>query len=201
MSEKDDSDDPTAALLERFQSTGDLVALDQLLRVEIETLKERIRRRYGHMLSPSAGASDVAQEAAAGFARLARRTHFENPIALRAYLLRAATRLLARHTQRRQARPLAKGADAEQRSNEVAAKGPSAASSAEMRDRAGTLRLVLATLPTDQREILELVYLQELPVKDAAERLGIQTEAAFKRVQRGRVALAERLAAWSRVLE
>lgn len=200
MSVKDYADDPTAGLLKHYQATGDSGALDQLLRIEIEALKERIRRRYGHLLSPSAGASDVAQEAAAGFARVARRTHFENPIALRAYLLRAATRLLARHTARRSRRPLATRDEAEDAAN-VAATGPSTFSFAEQRDRAGTLRLVLATLPDDQREILELVYLREMPVKDAAERVGIAVEAAFKRVQRGRVALAERLAAWTRVLE
>lgn len=197
---RSNAEDPVADLLARFQENGEPQLLDELLRVEIATLKERIRRRYGHMLTPTRSASDVAQDAAAGFVKVARRTSFENPIAFRAYLLRCAFRLLSRHAQRRNARPGVSSSDAEG-APEVASTGPSPEDKAVSGSEATTLRLALATLPKDQREILERVYLREMPIKDAAADLSLDVETAYKRVQRGRVALAERLAAWTRVLD
>lgn len=194
------ADDPVAPILARFQESGDPAALDELLRVEIATLRERVRRRYGHLLTPTRGASDVAQDAAAAWVKIARRTNFEQPAAFRAYLLRAAFRLLSRHAKRRAARPGMVHVDAESGAEPVSlADGPADAAIAG--SERTTLRLALATLPVEQRALLERVYLGQVDVKTAAAEMGIDLETAYKRVQRGRVALSERLAAWTRVLD
>lgn len=192
-------DDHAAELLGSFQETGDAATLDLLLRLEIAKLKTRIQRRYGSLLTPTRGASDVAQDVAAGWIQVARRTSFENPTALRGYLLRAAFRLLIRNARRHAARPTMVGVDDEGTDPESPALGPIAAAIANA-DRTA-FQLALATLPQDQRLLLERVYLGQIDIKVAADELGIAHDAAYKRAQRGRVALAGRLAAWSRVLD
>ena len=52
-----------AELLDRWQSNGDVEALDQLLQQEVRVLRAVIRRRAGTMLGASAGSMDLAQEA------------------------------------------------------------------------------------------------------------------------------------------
>lgn len=193
-------DDPAHALLRRFQESGDVAALDELLRTEVLTLKERLRRRYGHMLTPTKSASDVAQDAAAGWMRIARHTDFPNPAAFRAYLLRAAFRLLARHSRTRAGRP-AKHSMNEDASPELSSDAASPESNALAAERHTALALALEMLPLDQQVLLKRVYLGQKDVKTAAAELGVDLETAYKRVQRGRAALAERLAAWARVLD
>lgn len=193
-------DDPAHALLRRFQESGDVDALDELLRTEVLTLKERLRRRYGHLLTPTKSASDVAQDAAAGWVRIARQTDFPNPAAFRGYLLRAAFRLLARHSQRRAGRP-SKSSLADDAAPEPESEGARPDAGAIGSERRTALALALRMLPAEQRALLERVYLGQKDVKTAAEELGVDLETAYKRVQRGRAALAERLAAWARVLD
>lgn len=195
--DRDPRHDPVAELLARFQASGDEDALDALLRAEVATLRERVRRRYGHLLTPTKTASDVAQEAAIGWLKVRQRTAFENPTALRAYLLRAAFRLLARHAGRRAARPLKVRADDAPEPADVAASPDDALGDAESRN---LLHLALETMPAATRDLLEDVYFRERDAREIAADLGIEFEAAHKRIQRARKALAERLAAWSRVV-
>jgi len=200
MTQGSPHDDPAEALLLRFQQSGDVDALDALLRAEVLTLKERLRRRFGHLLTPTKSASDVAQDAAVGWVRIARQTDFPNPAAFRAYLLRAAFRLLARHSKKRAGRP-GKSSMNDEAAPELA--GESVAPDAGILgvEQRTALALALKMLPADQRILLERVYLGQKDVKTAATELGVDLETAYKRVQRGRAALAERLAAWARVLD
>ena len=63
MTESDPTPDPSQRLLERWQQGGDVDALDELLRNEVQALAVRLRSRGRGMLRPSTSASDLAQEA------------------------------------------------------------------------------------------------------------------------------------------
>ncbi|MSR62956.1 MAG: sigma-70 family RNA polymerase sigma factor [Planctomycetes bacterium] len=191
--------DPSAALLARWQDAGDREALDGLLRIEIELLKHRLRAQQGGRLSPSLSASDVAQEAVLNLVKVRATPSFEVPAALRAYLWKSALRLLAGHFERA-------GSNLEHLDERVS-RGASAAlatsgglGAVEDDERTLAIELTLHLLEPDERQILALVYFDELSLEDAATRLTISHEAAKKRLQRARTRLAAKLGAWSELV-
>lgn len=193
------SADPSAALLARWQATGDREALDALLRIEVEILKHQLRAKQGGRLSPSLSASDVAQEAVLGLVKVRVAPSFERPAALRAYLWKSALRLLAGHFERA-------GAKLEHL-DERASRGAGAAlatsgglGAVEDDERTLAIELTLRLLEPEERQILALVYFDELALEEAASRLVISHEAAKKRLQRARTRLAAKLGAWSELV-
>lgn len=193
------SADPSAALLARWQEASDREALDQLLRIEVELLKHRLRAKQGARLSPSLSASDVAQEAVLNLVKVRAAPSFERPAALRAYLWTSALRLLAGHFERA-------GANLA-RLDERASRGASAAlatsggfGAVDDDERTLAIELTLHLLEPDERQILALVYFDELSLENAATRLSISHEAAKKRLQRARTRLAAKLGAWSELV-
>ena len=191
--------DPSAALLARWQVAGEREALDQLLRIEVELLKHRLRAQQGGRLSPSLSASDVAQEAVLNLVKVRAAPSFERPAALRAYLWKSALHLLAGHFARA-------GANLEHL-DERASRGASVAlatsggfGAVEDDERTLAIELTLHLLEPDERAILALVYFDELALEDAAARLAISHEAAKKRLQRARARLASKLGAWSELV-
>lgn len=76
--------------------------------------------------------------------------------------------------------------------------GPAPASTPEDRFDTGetsrVLRAALRTLPARQREVLHLVFYQDLTVEEAARVLGISVGSARTHYHRGKSALHERLA-------
>jgi len=188
-------EDAAAALLARWQKDGDRQALDELLRLEVALLRDRLKHRGAHRAELSA--SDVAQEAVLGLLSVRESPVFEEPGALRAYLWKSALRLLARHSERGSAEPFDPTAS---RGLASALSSTGGLSAVESDDRALALELVLSLLEPDERSILDAVYFQGRTTEEAALELGITSEAAKKRLQRARRTLATKLGDWSELV-
>ena len=191
--------DRSQVLLRRWQSDGDVDALDELLRVEVSALAARLRSRGRGMLRPSVSASDLAQEAVARMLNLEEAPVFEDPRQLRAYLWTAAWRLLLNRRQSRGHSVLSLSRAETADMGLVAAQ--STASEAEREDRNAALNALTNLLLDEDREVLDLVYFQHLEIADVARRLGIQRAAADMRLTRARRRLAEKMLAWTGVVE
>lgn len=169
--------------------------LDAVLRREVALLRDRLRKRGAGLLRPSASAGDFVQEAFVGLLRVRPERRFEHPAALRAYLWKAAWRLLLRRSKR-PLRDLATLPSQEQ----SASRSLGTESGIERREPALALRLALELLDPDDRSILELVYLRELGIPGAARELGIRADAANMRAVRSRRRLAALLADWAELI-
>ncbi len=187
--------DRSAELLARWQG-GDVGALDELLRIEVAILRDRLRR-----IPPrgSVGASDVAQDAVLGLLRVRRAPRFADPRALRSYLWRAAVRRLGARMRGRPSRMVRLDA-AGTHAFATALATTGGIGSAARRDLAAGLVLALNLLDPDEREILTLVYFEGLTSEEAARRLGVSHEAARKRVTRARARLARKLGDWTELI-
>jgi len=193
--------DPALALLRRWQEQGDRDALDDLLRLEVATLADRLRRRGDPLLGASASASDLAQEAVARM--LARTTppKFEEPAQLRAYLWTAAWRLLLNRVQgaSRRVTPLSSRGSQSQSLADVMATSDGLAGVLK-KEQSVAVDVALELLAPDDAKILELVYFEGLPIADVAEKLGIARAAADMRLTRARRKLATKLVEWNDVI-
>jgi len=201
MSGEPKTSDPALALLRRWQEQHDRDALDELLRLEVTTLAERLRRRGDPLLSASASASDLAQEAVVRM--LARTTppKFEEPAQLRAYLWTAAWRLLLNRVQgaaRRMTRLSSSGSQSQSLADALSTS--SGLAGVLKKEQSLAVDVALELLPPDDAQILELVYFEGLPIAEAAERLGIQRSAADMRLTRARRKLATKLVEWNDVI-
>jgi RNA polymerase sigma factor (sigma-70 family) len=195
----DPSPDPSQALLRRWQTDGDVDALDELLRIEVSALATRLRNRGRGMLRPSVSASDLVQEAVARMLDLDEAPVFEEPRQLRAYLWTAAWRLLLNRRQARGHSVLSLSRAENAGASLVAAQ--STATEAEREDQNAALNVVMNLLRDEDRDVLELVYFQHVEIADVARRLGIQRAAADMRLTRARRRLAEKMISWTGVVE
>jgi RNA polymerase sigma factor (sigma-70 family) len=196
----EDPTPPTDAaddLLQRWQDHDDREALDELLRLEVRTLADRLRRRAGQQLRPSVSASDLAQEAVFRMLRQKDSPQFGAPEQFRAYLWKSAWRLLLNRLEKRPVQRLSQ-ADSEEGDPQLAVTG--GLSGVEKRERSLALDLALNLLPSDDQQILRLIYFEHLDVPASAERLGIQRGAAEMRLTRARRRIATKLLEWSDVI-
>jgi len=192
--------DPSAHLLQRWQQEGDVDALDELLRIEVQALGARLRRRGRGLLRPSVSASDLAQEAVLRMLDLEDAPEFADARALRAYLWTAAWRLLLNRGQARgrSVVPLSRAPSAD---GGLVGQGGGGVSQAERGERDAALNVVMNLLRDEDREVLELVYFQHKDVARVAQELGLQRAAAEMRLSRARRRLAEKMSRWSEAVE
>lgn len=190
----------SSQLLRQWQQEGDVDALDELLRVEVQEIAARLRHRARGMLRPSTSASDLAQEAVFRMLRLEETPEFTDPREMRAYLWTAAWRLLVNRGRAHAHRivPLSQAQSADM--GLVLSRG-GGISEAERADQNAALSVVMNLLRDDDREILELVYFQHLDVDQVAQKLGLKRAATEMRLSRARRRLAEKMVAWSDVVE
>lgn len=186
-------------LLQRWQQDGDVDALDLLLRSEVQALAVRLRNRGRGILRPSTSASDLAQEAVLRMLQLEDAPEFKDPRELRAYLWTAAWRLLLNRGRARghSALPLSRAPSADAG---LVLAGGGGVSEAERAEQHTALNVVLNLLRDEDREILELVYFQQLDVERVAQQLGLQRAAAEMRLSRARRRLAEKMVGWSDIV-
>ena len=199
MTDPDPTTEVSLRLIERWQQAGDLDALDELLRIEVQALAVRLRSRGRGMLRPSTSASDLAQEAVLRMLDLEEAPVFKDPRELRAYLWTAAWRLLLNRGRARghSAVPLSRAPSADAG---LALEGGGGVSEAERAERNAALNVVMNLLRDEDREVLELVYFQHLDIERVAQELGLQRGAAEMRLSRARRRLAEKMVGWSDVV-
>jgi len=192
--------DAAARLLQRWQQQGDVDALDELLRGEVQALAARLRSRGRGLLRPSTSASDLAQEAVLRMLALDEAPEFDDPRELRAYLWTAAWRLLLNRgrARGRSAVPLSRAPSADAG---LVLEGGGGVSAAERAERHAALDVVMNLLRDEDREVLELVYFQHFDLERVARELGLQRAAAEMRLSRARRRLAEKMAGWSDVVQ
>ncbi len=192
-----DGSDAREDLLRRWQADGDVEALDALLRDEVSFLKRRIQSHAGDQLSASTSAEDLAQEAVFKLLRVEAPPSFEKPAQLRAYLWKAAWRLLVDHLRRRGVSPL-ESARTDVIARQISTSGGLGA--VDRRDDAAAVRVALHLLADDERAILDMAYFQGLGATEIAHELGIERGAASMRLVRAKRALLERLSGWVRTI-
>src|SRR6187431_1959585 len=156
--------DSAAELLERWQRDGDREALDSLLRVEVLTLKERLRARGRSMLGTSASASDVAQEAVLRLLSLEDAPQFDDPRAFRGYLWTAAWRLLLQRIRKPNLPVFQLDTTGSQGANAFVAR-MTTASGGGRQDGVAAVGLALNLMTDDEREVLKLVYFDDLKLE------------------------------------
>lgn len=186
--------------LRAWQEDGDLDALDEVLRHEMSALKAMILSRNPGLHRQTLGATDAAQEAVLALLELREVPRFKTPRALRAYLWKAAWRLLQRRLERKGKLPQQLDTASTVGFERAAFAMRRASEEEEAKSRNLALNLALNLLRPRDREILECVYFEELDIARAAERLGVGRDAANMRLVRARRALAEKLADWNEVV-
>jgi RNA polymerase sigma-70 factor (ECF subfamily) len=192
-------EDPSAPLLRRWQQDGDVDALDELLRIEVQDLAARLRNRGRGLLRPSTSASDLAQEATLRLLRLEEAPEFKEPRELRAYLWTAAWRLLLNRgrARGRSAMPLSRAPSGDLG---LMLAGGGGVSEAERSEQHAALNVVMNLLRDEDREVLVLVYFQHKDIEAVAKELGVQRAAAEMRLSRARRRLAEKMVGWSDIV-
>jgi RNA polymerase sigma factor (sigma-70 family) len=188
----------SADLLRRWQEEGDHDALDALLRQEIEALKDLVAVRGRDLMSSSASASDIAQEAVLRLLQLETPPRFSDPGALRAYLWVTAWRLLLQRIRRpyRRRKDVDLAASSQLPPELVGLPG----TAVEDREAASALEFAMNLLPEADRDLLHRVYFDGARIADLARVESVSESAIKMRLLRARRVLAARLAAWEDVI-
>lgn len=188
---------------------ADLPPLDELLAKYRAPLKRAVVVRLDSRLAGRLDASDVVQDA---FAEATRRwqdfLHQEDEAAIEFYpwlrdiALRRLTDLYRRHvvakrrTVRREERAAPPLTDASfvQLADRLAAPNSSPSRQFDRKERLDRVRTALDELPAEDREVLVLKYLEELPTTEIAAILGITDRSVRYRHRKALERIAEQLA-------
>ena len=186
------------ARLARWQASGDVDALDELLREEIGALARRLRSRVGDF-SAGASASDLAQEAVTRWLGMEVPERFADLAGLRAFLWTAAWRLFLKRIERHgHAAVRLLPEESLGLSGALATSG--GLGRLALDEQRAALEVVVNLLRPEDRECLQLVYFRGLPIEEAARRAGVSRAAFDMRLMRARARLAERLVDWEDAL-
>jgi RNA polymerase sigma factor (sigma-70 family) len=200
MSEAQDAPDPSAEPLRRWQEEGDPEALDELLRIEVGILKHMIRGRKSVPLGGSASASDIAQEAVMGLLKTKAPPTFSDPRALRGYLWRSAWHLLVKRLEKKSRMPV-RIETGDPGAFDRFMRGAEAMQEVDRSERAMAIDLAMNLLSSENRELLKRTYFDGQDIASAGTALGLSRDAASSRLARARRILAERLSAWSSLID
>ncbi len=135
-------------------------------------------------------AAEVLQQAY--FKVFSGRARFEGRSTLRTWLF-GVIRLTAQESRRLLSLRWFRGAPVADAGESTAAEGPTPSESVAERERASAIERALAELAPRQREILHLVFYENLTVRDAAEVMGVSAGAASRHYERGKARLHELL--------
>lgn len=185
-----------AELLSLWQQHDDRDALEQLLRLEVAELKQRLERA-ALPVSPTS-VSDIAQEAVLRF--LEAEPSLRSPAVIRSYLWTAARNLVVDRLRRSRRAVLELGR-AESDSFRADRSTSGGQSGVDEADFHAALELTLNLLRPADQEILRLIYFRGHSIEAAAGALGLARDVANTRLVRARVRLAEKLKAWRELLE
>lgn len=180
--------DPDADLVARV-SKGETGAVREMVARKLPRLLALATR----MLGDRDEANDVAQET---FMRLWKEAARWQPGQARfdTWLHRVAMNLCYDRLRSSRNRVMAAGSDALEDAQEPVDLGPLPDERLSERERDGRIRNALAALPPRQREALVLQYYQELSNVEAAQLMGISTEALESLLSRARRSLRTLLA-------
>lgn len=181
----------------RLVARGSNEAFDDLY----ARLAEPVRRRVHRIVRSAATADDLVQEC---FLRIWRNAgQWDGRGSAEAWISRIATNLALNHlrsAKRRRQRPLHptpgpsedEGADRlPSWMTDTVSLGPDAV--LERAERADHLRQAIADLPEAKREVIRMVYDEEMDVRSAARALGIPAGTVKSRLYHARRALNEKL--------
>jgi RNA polymerase sigma-70 factor (ECF subfamily) len=171
-------------LLEQAQG-GDEWAFHRLFERYAPAVAGRIRRVLPAAVARKVSGADVLQEVRiTAFRKLAEFEH-QGPASFRRWLMRiaefkldAAVRKYARTAKRAAHAEVTRGQRPETAAARARDGSPSEAAMAA--ERAGRVRDALAALPGDYRRILELVFNEQLTLREAGARMDRSREAAKK---------------------
>ena len=162
-----------------------------------EVLRERhgpaIRRRLSRLISDAATVDDLYQEVMLRLWTRADRWHGRG--ALGGWLTVMAGNLALNHLRslsRRRDKPSVEERDLEQRPALLSdAMPPEPAAALERRQRQQAMQALLRELPGPRRELLAMVYEQELPIAEIADRIGVPSGPVKSRLHSARSALRD----------
>lgn len=190
-----------ASLLARAR-TGDEDCMRRLFERHRTALEARVRRFLPRAVQRKVSVSDVVQEAR--ILAFARTGTFEpaREGAYRSWLLRIAEwkarealRSYAGTSKRAVGREASQGGDAP----EGASNDPSPSEAAIRTETREAVLRTLATLSPDHREVLRLARLEQLPIRDVAERMGRSNDAIKKLYGRALASFGRAVTAAKRV--
>lgn len=169
--------------------------LDPLaLRAELEALHPAC---FGWALACTARRREDAQDVLqAAYERvLSGEARFEGRASLKSFLFGVIRVCAKEHARRRWLRWFGLGGGSSAPREEPAHPAPSAESALAEDQRARAVSRAVARLPERQREVLHLVFYEELTVRDAAAALGLSVGTASVHYDRGKKNLAALLRA------
>jgi RNA polymerase sigma factor (sigma-70 family) len=166
-------------------------------RAELERELEALHAEsWGWALACCSRDRELAEEAlqSAYLRVLSGRARFDGRSSVRTWVF-GVIRLTAMEEGRRRRWWVARNAGAE---SALDARDPSPGADAmvESSERRATLVGALATVSPRQREVLQLVFYHDMTIEDAARVMRISLGSARTHYERGKKALARRLAAW-----